>query len=178
MKQLTAQGKDVRDIDGHSRQYLTFSVDHQVLAISILDVKEIIELAEMTRVPMTSQEIRGVINLRGNVVPVVDLPFRLLGTPAKMSKRSCIVFVETEHDEEHSLVGMMVDNVREILDIADQQLQSPPEFGTDIANEYIHHMARYNEDFITLLNINRVLTLEEISQHQSAVEHLPEVVHA
>ncbi|KGK13908.1 chemotaxis protein CheW [Vibrio navarrensis] len=177
MKQLIAQGKNVRDIDGHSRQYLTFSVDHQVMAISILDVKEIIELADMTRVPMTSKEIRGVINLRGNVVPVVDLSFRLLGTPAKMSKRSCIVFVEIEHNEEHCLVGMLVDNVREILDITEKQLQSPPEFGTDIANEYINHMARYDEDFITLLNINRVLTLEEISQHQSAVEHLPEVVH-
>lgn len=148
---------------GNARQYLTFTVCAELMAIGILDVKEIIEVSDMTRVPMTSGNIRGVINLRGNVVPVADLSYRLTGQKATFSKRSCIVLVEVMVDDEPQSMGMLVDAVNEILEIPEQQIQKTPDFGTDIAVEFIDSMARYEDEFIILLNIHRVLAIEELA---------------
>lgn len=146
-----------------TRQYLTFTVLRESMAIGILDVKEIIEVANMTRVPMVSGNIRGVINLRGNVVPVVDLSFCLGGKRGALNKRSCIVLVEVELEGERQLMGMLVDAVNEILEIPNHQIQKTPDFGTDIPSEFIENMACYNDGFIILLNINRILTVEALA---------------
>lgn len=146
-----------------AQQYLSFTVRGELMAISILDVKEIIEISDMTRVPMTSGNIRGVINLRGNVVPVVDLAYRLSGQASHLNRRSCIVLVETGDEDERQPMGMLVERVNEILDIPETQLQQTPDFGTDIAADYIASMARYGEDFIILLNIARVLNGEDLA---------------
>lgn len=146
-----------------TQQYLTFTVRKELMAIGILDVKEIIEVSDMTRVPMASGNIRGVINLRGNVVPVIDLAFRLGKARLSLSKRSCIVLVEIEVDGERQPMGMLVDAVNEILEIPEQQIQKTPDFGTDIPAEFIEKMARYDQEFIILLNITRVLTLNELA---------------
>lgn len=145
-------------------QYLTFLVDKESFAISILDVKEIIEIANITRVPLTPDYIHGVINLRGNVVPVIDLSARLKHRCAEVSKRSCIVLVEVEVAEGAQFIGMLVDEVREILEIPPANIQPAPDFGTDIRTDFIQAMARVDEVFIILLAINKVLSLEELSQ--------------
>lgn len=145
-------------------QYLTFLVGQESFAISILDVKEIIEISNVTRVPMTPNFIHGVINLRGNVVPVVDLSARLGHDVTKISKRSCIVLVEIELTEGVQLIGMLVDEVKEILEIPAENIQPAPDFGTDIRTEFIQAMGRVGDDFIILLAINRVLSVEELSQ--------------
>jgi len=157
-------GKTALAVQEQVGQYLTFLVDKESFAISILDVKEIIEIANITRVPLTPEYIHGVINLRGNVVPVIDLSARLKHHSAEVSKRSCIVLVEVEVSDSSQLIGMLVDEVREILEIPQANIQPAPDFGTNIRTDFIQAMAQVDEKFIILLAINRVLSLEELSQ--------------
>ncbi|WP_020481511.1 chemotaxis protein CheW [Methylomonas sp. MK1] len=144
-------------------QYLTFLVGTESFAVSILDVKEIIEIANVTRVPLTPDYIHGVINLRGSVVPVIDLSARLSRHCSEVSKRSCIVLVAVETSEGSQLIGMLVDEVREILEIPPANIQPAPDFGTDIRTDFIQAMARVDDVFIILLAISRVLSLDELS---------------
>ena len=148
-------------------QYLTFHVSEERFAISILDVKEIIEVRVMTRVPMTPNFIQGVINLRGYVVPVVDLAARLGRPCSELNKRSCIVLVELETDNETQTAGMLVDEVNEILEIPEGDMQPAPDFGTDIRTDFIQRMGRVNDTFIVLLDINHVLSVSELSDLMS-----------
>lgn len=151
-------------------QYLTFLVENESFAINILDVKEIIEIANVTRVPLTPDYIHGVINLRGNVVPVIDLSARLKHRCAEVSKRSCIVLVEVDVPDGSQLIGMLVDEVREILEIPQTNIQPAPDFGTDIRTDFIQAMARVDDVFIILLAINKVLSLTELAQLNSMVQ--------
>lgn len=155
--------------DDQLQQYLTFQVGKEKLAIGILDVNEIIEISNVTRVPMTPDYIRGVINLRGNVVPVIDLSARLGHQVSDLSKRSCIVLVEIETNEEAQIIGMLVDQVNEILEIPKENIQPPPDFGSDIRTEFIQAMGRVGDDFIILLAINRVLSVAELAQLQGVM---------
>lgn len=149
-----------------SNQYLTFHVRGECLAIGILDVKEIIEVGVMTRVPMTPDFIQGVINLRGNVVPVINLGSRLGRGCCTMSKRSCIVLVECEtENSDRQTIGMLVDEVNEILEIREDCMQPAPDFGTDIRIDFIQRMARVGERFIVLLDVNHVLSVDELAQY-------------
>jgi len=145
-------------------QYLTFLVDKESFAINILDVKEILEITNITHVPLTPDYIHGVINLRGSVVPVIDLSARLKQQGAEVGKRSCIVLVEVKTREAAHMMGMLVDEVREILEIPAADIQPPPDFGGEIRTDFIQAMARVDEVFIILLAIDRVLSLDELSQ--------------
>jgi len=156
-------------------QYLTFLVGKEHLGIAIDDVNEIIEISNMTRVPMTPSYIRGVINLRGNVVPVIDLSARLGNQASEISKRSCIVLVEIENEGEDKSqnLGMLVDQVDEILEIPQANIQPAPEFGSDIRTEFIQAMGRVDDDFIILLEISRVLSVRELAQLSQVAESVP-----
>ena len=150
--------------DEETTQYLTFFAADERYAIDILDVKEIVEIAQMTRVPMTPDYIRGVINLRGSVVPVIDLAVRLGKEGSQVTKRSCIVLVEIESRGEWQQVGMLVDEVNEILEIPESHLQPAPDFGTDIRTDFIRAMGRVDDIFLILLEVGNVLSLQELSQ--------------
>ncbi len=166
MNQMTTQVSSNKPVvsDEEATQYLTFFVAEERYAIAILDVKEIIEVSQMTRVPMTPDYIRGVINLRGNVVPVVDLCARLGKGRSELTKRSCIVLVEVDTRNERQQLGMLVDEVNEILEIPASHLQPAPDFGTDIRTDFIQSMGRVDDVFMILLDINHVLSVEELSQ--------------
>jgi purine-binding chemotaxis protein CheW len=153
------------------RQYLTFRAGNENLAISILDVKEIIEINTITDVPMTPEYIRGVINLRGNVVPVIDLSARLGRQSSEITKRSCIVLVQVEYNDDAQLLGMLVDAVDEILEIPEANIMPPPDFGADIRIDFIQAMGRVGDEFIILLNINRVLSVKELSQLKQVADY-------
>lgn len=148
-------------------QYLTFSVVGERLAMSIGAVKEIIETPRVTQVPMTPNYIRGVINLRGNVVPVVDLGARLGRGALTLSKRSCIVLVEVKGQsaagEESHVLGMLVDEVNNILDIPQEDVKPAPEFGSEIRTDFIEAMGRVNEVFVIILAIDHVLSIQELA---------------
>jgi purine-binding chemotaxis protein CheW len=167
-------------VEGSITQYLTFMCAGERLAVDILDVKELIEMTSMTRVPMTPDFIRGVINLRGSVVPVVDLSARLAGERCSLTKRSSIVLVEVTQGEHAQTLGMLVDEVSEILEIESENIQPAPSFGSHIRTDFIQAMGNVNGEFIILLAIDKVLSVEELSAlnevtgmaRQSEYEHI------
>jgi purine-binding chemotaxis protein CheW len=152
-------------------QYLTFFVAEERYAIDILDVKEIIEVANITRVPMTPDHIRGVLNLRGTVLPVVDLRARLSKGVSELTKRSAIILVEVTNRTGQHMIGMLVDEVHEILEIDAAHLQPPPDFGTAIRTDFIQAMGRVDDVFIILLAINHVLSTDELAALQKVAQH-------
>jgi len=144
-------------------QFLTFMLGGEVFAIGILAIKEIIEHRSPTEVPMMPASVRGVINLRGAVVPVMDLLARFGRPSSPITKRSCIVIVEVEVGEERQVIGVSVDAVNEVLDIAAADIEPPPTFGARIRGEFIEGMGKVNGKFVILLDVNRVLSIDELA---------------
>jgi len=145
-------------------QYLTFQLAGEAFAINILSIKEIIEYHSLTEVPMMPASVRGVINLRGAVVPVMDLLARFGRKPSEVTKRTCIVIVEVEADvdgeRERQVIGVVVDAVNEVLDIAEADIESAPAFGARIRTDFIQGMGKVRGKFVILLNVNHVLSLD------------------
>ena len=144
-------------------QFLTFMLGEDQYAVGILHIKEIIEYGSLATVPMMPDCVRGVINLRGAVVPVMDLSARFGRAPSAISKRSCIVIVEVEGDGEcKQVMGMLVDAVNAVVEIAAGDIEPAPSFGTRIRPDFIAGIGKYNGKFVILLDIERVLSSEEI----------------
>lgn len=144
-------------------QYLTFLLGGEMFAIGILAVKEIIEYGGLTEVPMMPECIRGVINLRGAVVPVLDLTARFGKAATTVTKRTCIVIVEIDNGEEQQVVGVVVDAVNAVLDIAAAEIEPPPAFGAKIRTDFIEGMGKVNGKFVILLNLGQILSLDDIA---------------
>jgi purine-binding chemotaxis protein CheW len=149
-------------------QYLTFMLGGSVFAVGILRIKEIIEYGDLTVVPRMPDFIRGVINLRGAVVPVVDLAVRFGGRPTEVTRRTCIVIIEIEDGEGQQVIGMMVDAVNEVLEIASNEIEPPPAFGATIRTDFIQGMGKVEGRFIILLDMNRVLSVDEMAMLSSS----------
>jgi len=145
-------------------QYLTFALGGEMFAVGILNVKEIIEYGHLTEIPMLPAFIRGVINLRGSVVPVIDLSARFGGKVTELSRRTCIVIVEVSDEDTRHDIGIMVDAVSEVLDIPGSEIEPPPSFGAKIRADFIFGMGKVAGKFVIILNINKVLSVEEIAQ--------------
>ena len=145
-------------------QYLTFSLGGEMFAVGILNVKEIIEYGNLTEIPMMPAFIRGVINLRGSVVPVIDLSARFGGKSAELGRRTCIVIVEVSDADTQHDIGIMVDAVSEVLDIPNSEIEPPPTFGAKIRADFIFGMGKVSGKFVIILNIDKVLSVEEIAQ--------------
>jgi purine-binding chemotaxis protein CheW len=157
-------------------QYLTFMLAGEMFAIGILHVKEIIGYGGLTEVPMMPECIRGVINLRGAVVPVMDLSARFGKTPAAITKRTCIVIVEVEANGERQDMGVVVDAVNAVLEIPAADIEPPPAFGARIRTDFIEGMGKVNGKFVILLDVNQVLSIDEIGaivQARDAAAALP-----
>lgn len=145
-------------------QYLTFMLGGETLAIGILSVKEIIEYSTLTEVPMMPACVRGVINLRGSGVPVIDLAVRFGRGPAPVTKRTCIVIVEITANDERRDVGVVVDAVNEVLEIPSADIEPPPSFGARIRTDFMRGMGKVNQKFVILLDVDRVLALDELAE--------------
>lgn len=150
-------------MDGSPQQYLTFSLGGEVFALGILNVKEIIEFGNVTEIPMMPAFIRGVINLRGAVVPVIDLSARFGGAASTVSRRTCIVIVELGDGEERQDLGVIVDAVNEVLEIPRADIEPPPSFGAKIRADFIQGMGKVEGRFVIILNVDRVLSTQEIA---------------
>lgn len=161
MNQLTNTDENQKKLE--VAQFLTFQAGDETFAIEILDVKEIIEIEAITQVPMMPAFIAGIINLRGRVVPVIDLSKRLGRRLSAITKKTCIVLVEVNHQDSSQTIGMMVDEVNEILEIDEHHTQPPPDFGTDLPTDFIRAMGRVNDKFMILLDVNHVLSVEDIT---------------
>jgi purine-binding chemotaxis protein CheW len=160
--------------DGQIQQHLTFMLGGEMFAMGILTVKEIIEYANLTEVPMMPACIRGVINLRGAVVPVVDLAVRFGRQAAAVTKRTCIVIVEVTANAERQVVGVVVDAVNEVLDIPATEIEPPPSFGARLRTDFIQGMGKVNNKFVILLEVNHVLALDELADVAAAADSVAE----
>jgi purine-binding chemotaxis protein CheW len=148
-------------------QYLTFIIRGEEYAVGILRVKEIIEYETVTRVPAVPVHVRGVINLRGAVLPVVDLAAKFGGEESAPSKTTCIVVVETRLRDEMVVAGLMADAVSEVVDLAADQIEPPPPFGTGVRVDFLTGMGKLDGRLVLILDIDRVLSPVEL---QSAIE--------
>jgi purine-binding chemotaxis protein CheW len=145
-------------------QFLTFMLGEDQYAVGILHIKEIIEYGSLATVPMMPDCVRGVINLRGAVVPVMDLSARFGRAPSTISKRSCVVIVEVAggDGDGKQVLGMLVDAVNAVVEIAAGDIEPPPSFGTRIRPDFIAGIGKFNGKFVILLDIEQVLSNEEI----------------
>jgi purine-binding chemotaxis protein CheW len=144
-------------------QYLTFILGAETFALGILGIKEIIEYSSLTDVPMMPPYVRGVINLRGAVVPVIDLSVRFGRATAPVTKRTCIVIIEVMANEERQVIGIVVDAVNEVIDIPASDVEPPPAFGSGIRTDFILGMGKVHNKFVILLDVNHVLAFDELA---------------
>jgi purine-binding chemotaxis protein CheW len=162
-----AKGKNsvaIHEGEGEStRQYLTFSLGGESFAIPIEHVREIIEFGGITTIPMMPPFLRGVINLRGAVVPVVDLQARFARGETTIGKRTCVVIVEVVVDEHAHLLGALVDAVSEVLTLDRNRLESKPSFGSGLRADFVDGILNLDDRFIVTLDINKVLSVEEMA---------------
>jgi purine-binding chemotaxis protein CheW len=145
-----------------SGQYLTFFVAGEEYAVNILKVKEIVQYDTVTTVPNTAAWIRGVTNLRGNVVPVIDLAVKFGLPESKVSKFSCIVITEVSYQGDRLTLGVMTDLVNQVLDFSENDVEVPPPFGTRVRIEYLLGMGMMGKKFCLILDIDKVLSADEL----------------
>jgi purine-binding chemotaxis protein CheW len=159
-------------IQAGAGQYLTFVLGGEVYALGISNIKEIIDYGNVTDVPMMPSFIRGVINLRGSVVPVVDLMTRFGKGRTQIAKRTGIVIVETGGmaDNDSQDIGVIVDAVNEVIDIDRQDIEPPPSFGSGIRPDFVSGMAKRKGHFVILLNVEKVLSVDEMAELSRAAD--------
>jgi purine-binding chemotaxis protein CheW len=169
---VTATGLPASGSD--ENQYLTFKLQEETYAFGILNVKEILEYGKITKVPMMPDFIQGVINLRGEVVPVVNLARRFGLKTSEITKKTCVVIIEIGADDTRHELGVMVDSVSEVLEIESEQIRPAPGFGAKIRNDFIRGMGKLNDDFVIILDQDRVLSVNELAAVQQVREMSPD----
>jgi purine-binding chemotaxis protein CheW len=143
------------------RQFLSFNLAGSDYAVGILQVKEILQFEQVTRVPSVPPSIRGVINLRGAVVPVIDLAVKFGLPETAVTKRTCILIVEAALGEERTVVGLMADAVREVLELGPEEIEPAPSFGTQVRVDFLLGMGKAGRGFVLLLDLDRVVCAGE-----------------
>ncbi|MDZ4727118.1 MAG: chemotaxis protein CheW [Leptospira sp.] len=149
-------------------QFLTFLISNETFGIGILHIKEIIEFESVTHVPMMPEYIPGVINLRGNVVPVIDLNHRFYKRKTEFGRKTCIIITEVALEKESIDVGLLVDAVNEVVDILPDKVENAPSFGAKIRLDFMQGIGKVDEKFVILLNIEQILNLDELATLQES----------
>lgn len=144
-------------------QYLTFTLRDEVFAMDIRRVREIIQYSSMTAVPQMPEFVRGVINLRGAVVPVIDMHSRFGRGRSDIGKKTCIIIFDGSREGEKLELGLMVDAVSEVIDISQSMIEPAPQFGASIARDYIHGMGKVGSKFVVILEPDRALDIEDMA---------------
>ncbi len=151
-----------------TNQFLTFTLGKEIFALDIDTVREVLELTSITRIPRTPEFMRGVINLRGHAVPVVDMRLKFGMDKAKDTVDTCIIIVEVDYEGEMTIMGALVDSVREVFEMPPEKIEEAPRMGTKINTEFIQGMGRQDESFIIILDINRIFSPEELAMMRGA----------
>ena len=155
------------DVITEATQYLTFSLGEEDFGLEIAKVREVLDYTNITKVPRMPEFLRGVINLRGNVVPVTDLRLKLGMSATEKTVNTCIVIVEIDIDGELMDMGVLTDSVQEVLDLDPGQIEPPPRLGTKLNTEFIRGMGKRNDRFLIILDIDKVLSSDELAAVQS-----------
>lgn len=166
--QVDSMNKAVADMTIKTGKYLTFSLESEEYGIGILKVKEIIGMLPITSVPRTPEFVKGVINLRGKVIPVIDLRSKFGMKSTSYNDRTCIIVVEIDASQSTVLIGIVVDTVSEVLNIKEDEIEETPAFGTKLDTRYILGMAKQEGGVKILLNIDKVLSSDEMAAVQKA----------
>ena len=151
-----------------SRQYLTFKLGNEVFATDVAKVREVLDFTKITEIPKPPDFMSGVINLRGSVVPVVDLRLCFEMSKTVKTRNTCIVVVEVLLENESFIIGALADSVEEVIDLEPDQIQPPPRIGTRIRTDFIKGMGERGSDFIMILDIDRVFSVEDLAVVRSA----------
>jgi purine-binding chemotaxis protein CheW len=144
-------------------QYLTFMLGEEIYALDISQVREVLDYTTITKVPQTPDFMRGVINLRGHVVPVVDLRLKFGMSETVQTVNACIIIVELMMQGEETLIGALADSVREVLDLDPEHIEPAPKIGTQLNTEFLKGMGKRDEHFIMILDIDKVFSEDEMS---------------
>ncbi len=147
----------------NTRQYLTFQLGNEIFAIDVSNVREILEFTTVTKVPQTPEFMRGVINLRGSVVPVLDMRLKFGMTITERTVNTCIIVVEVSFEGETTIIGALVDSVQEVFELEPDQIEPAPKIGTQLKTEFIKGMGKRDEQFIIILDADKVFSSEELS---------------
>ncbi len=151
-----------------TRQYLTFKLGDEIFATDVAKVREVLDFTTITKIPRTPEFMSGVINLRGNVVPVVDLRLCFEMSKTEKTVNTCIVVVEMLVDGESSVIGALADSVEEVIDLEPEQIQPPPRIGVKIRTDFIKGMGKRDSQLIMILDIDRVFSADELSAVRGA----------
>ncbi len=150
--------------DEETIQYLTFKLDDESFATEISKVREVLEYTQVTPVPRSPEFMQGVINLRGSVVPVVDLRLQFGMTAVEPTVDSCIIIIEVNIDGTSTVLGALADSVQEVINFRPEQLEPAPSFGTRVDNSFVQHMGKLEDRFVIVLDMNKVFSLEQINK--------------
>lgn len=145
-----------------TNQYLSFMLDQEIYALDITQVREVLDFTEVTKVPRMPDYMRGVINLRGGVVPVVDLRLKFGLSATDKTVDTCIIIMEIDIDGDTTLLGAMADSVQEVMTLEPDQIEPPPRIGTRLNTEFIKGMGKKNDEFVIILDIDRVFSSNEL----------------
>jgi purine-binding chemotaxis protein CheW len=154
-------------------QYLTFKLDQEVFAIDISKVREVLDFTTVTKVPRTPEFMRGVINLRGSVVPVVDLRLKFGMSMTEKTVNTCIIIVEVAVDDETTILGALADSVQEVMDLGPDHIEPAPKIGTRLNTEFIKGMGKRDSKFTIILDIDKVFSYDELAQVQAGQAEAP-----
>ncbi len=145
-------------------QFLTFNLEEDIYGLNISGIKEVLDNRDITKLPKTPSFMRGVINLRGQVVPVIDLKLKFGLSETEFTVDTCIIIVEVELEGgEHTLLGVLADSVREVIELLPDDIDPPPKIGTGVDAAFIYGMGKYDDDFIIIINVKRLFTIEELT---------------
>ncbi len=148
----------------HKSQYLTFRIGDESFGMDLGQTREVIEYSGVTKVPLMPQFVSGVINLRGEVVPVIDLAVRLGRPPIEIRKRTCIVIVELHHEGKEFTLGLLADAVSEVREVSNEDIENAPAFGAKIRADFIQGIAKIDDEFIVLLDSEKTLSMQELAK--------------
>jgi purine-binding chemotaxis protein CheW len=152
--------------------YLTFNIMQEVYALDVLKVKEVLELTKITKVPKTPRFMRGVINLRGSVVPVVDLKYKFGMGDTEETVHTCIIVMEVAIDDEVKVIGALADAVKEVINLEPDQIEPSPYLGTKVSIEFIKGVGKIGEDFVIILDIDKIFSEEEFEAVSSSAANM------
>lgn len=144
-------------------QYLSFKLEEEVFALDISKVREVLDFTKVTKVPQTPDFMLGVINLRGSVVPVVDMRLKFGLSKTERTLNTCIIIVEIELDGETTVLGALADSVQEVLELDPDHIEPPPRIGTRLKTTFIKGMGKRDDKFLILLDIDKVFSAEELA---------------
>ncbi|MFW5735548.1 MAG: chemotaxis protein CheW [Oceanidesulfovibrio sp.] len=155
------------EVNVDRNQYLTFTLEDELFALDIFSVREVLEYTSITRVPRTPEYMRGIINVRGNAVPVIDLNMKFGRSRTKQTINTSIIIVEVDLEGEATIIGALADSVQEVFTLKYDQIDPPPKMGTSIRTDFIRGMGKHDDGFIMILDIDKVFSSEELSALQN-----------